>query len=284
MSYGTSTTIIYYIDESFDSNKYCLVGLGLKGSTWLEAFELVKDFRTRLKLSDEIYLRKEIHARELVSGRGKLGNRSIMKWRRTRIFAEMLQLVASLPDVHMFNICLDVRGRSDPQMDTWDRLLNRINRTCEESARIENARRRNYLSKIQGVISGTDYDDIERRLIPYSCNALLIADKCRDQEIMRLRRKVGVFNHVPSQYGTWSTGPTKNIPLRHLIEDALFQDSAHSYLIQLADCAAFALLKRETVATDNVKKYKLDAMWDAYLASISVRAASRSDSNGIVRR
>jgi hypothetical protein len=139
MSQGSSSTWIYYIDESYDSSMFCLSALGLKVSTWRVAFDAVKEYRKRLKDSDGVLLRAEIHARDLCRGRGALGPKTVGKWRRSRIFYELLQLTASLPDAHLFNVCLDTAGRKDPQLDAWDRLLNRINRMCEERNRRENA-------------------------------------------------------------------------------------------------------------------------------------------------
>ena len=47
------------------------------------------------------------------------------------------QLVASLPDLMVINVCLEVAGRKNPQLDAWDRLLNRIERMLLEVERRE---------------------------------------------------------------------------------------------------------------------------------------------------
>ncbi len=70
----------------------------------------------------------------------------------------------------------------------------------------------------------------------------------------------------------------------HLIEDVLFRDSAHSYLIQLVDCIAFALLKRETAPTPQVKKYNLHKAFDMHLSGVCLTQASSGDPLGIVRK
>ncbi len=57
----------------------------------------------------------------------------IGKHARSLIFRDLLALVAELPEVTVFNVCLEVRGRKDPQLDAWNRLLNRIDRTLVES-------------------------------------------------------------------------------------------------------------------------------------------------------
>ena len=201
-----------------------------------------------------------------------------------RIFFELLQVVAALPDAHLVNVCLDRQGRSDPQLDAWDRLLNRLNRLAEGRNRQENSFRRSLLAEARGVVKNTTYDALERRLVPYSAQALLVADQGHEQEIIRLRRKLSIVNYIPSRFGSWGSSNAKNIPLTHLVEDALFRDSAHSYFIQLADCVAFALLKRETTSTPQVKKYNLHKAFDTHLAGICVTQASYGDSLGIVRK
>lgn len=284
MSVGSSTTWLYYVDESYDSEKFCLSALSLKSSTWRHAFDQIKEFRRELKASDDVLLRTEFHARELVRGRGALGPSVITKWRRSRIFYELLELAASLPDTRLFNICLDIRGRRDPQLDAWDRLLNRLNRTCEEVIRKENAYRRTLVSELPEEMSTKSREDIEARLNPYNARAIIIADRCRELEIVKLRRKLSIVNFIPSQYGSWGGDTTRNIPLTHFVEDVLFLDSAHSYLIQLVDCIAFSLLKRETVPTSQIKKYGIHKAFDKCLRGICVKAASPRDPDGIVRK
>ena len=284
MSDGASSTRIYYIDESYDSSKYCLIALGLTAATWRAAFEAVKQYRASLKQSDGVLFRTEIHARDLTTGRGTLGPLTVGKWRRSRIFFELLQVTAALPDVHLLNVCLDRAGRADPQFDAWDRLLNRLNRLAEGRNRQENAVRRKLLAEVKQGVKPSTYAGLERRLIPYSAHALFMADQGHEQEIVRLRRKLSVFNMIPSKFGSWGDAASKNVPLTHLVEDALFRDSAHSYFIQLADCVAFALLKRETAPTPHVLRYNLHKAFDTHLAAICMRQASAGDPLGIVRK
>ncbi len=284
MSDGTASTWIYYVDESYDSSKFCLSALGLKVGTWRSAFDAVKEYRRGLKESDGVLMSSEIHARDLTRGRGSLGPDVVGKWRRSRIFYELLQVVAALPDAHLVNVCLDTAGRSDPQLDAWDRLLNRLNRLAEERNRQENALRRRLLAEAKAAIKPASFTELERRMVPYSAHALLIADQGHEEEIIRLRRKLSVMNYIPSRFGSWGTSSSKNIPLTHFVEDALFRDSAHSYFIQLVDCVAFALLKRETLPTPQAKKYNLQKAFDTHLSGLCIKKASRADPLGIVRK
>lgn len=93
-------------------------------------------------------MRKEIHAQEFVSGRGRISAQILAKYERTRIFEGLLHLVASLPNVMVINICLETSGRKNPQLDAWDRLLNRIERTLVEIERRELRLRKHLLTNL----------------------------------------------------------------------------------------------------------------------------------------
>jgi hypothetical protein len=291
MTRGSDSTWIYYVDESHDDEKFCLTAWGLRINQWRNAYEAVKRFRTELRASDGIRTNVEIHARDLVSGRGNLawekdGTRiPIGRRRRAQVYAEFLKLIASLPSVHIVNICLDVKGRKDPELDAWDRLFNRLNRTAEARNRQEDKIRDALLRRVQGHLLDKDFDRLGERLAPYGAHVLLIADEGRQGDIARMRRKMAVVNFVPSRFGDWGNGEkAKNIPLAHFVEDALFRDSNRSLFIQLADCAAFALLKRETKPTPNVRKHGIEKLWDLHLREVSFRRAAYTDPDGIVRR
>ena len=114
---------------------------------------------------------------------------------------------------------------------------------------------------------------------------MIFADKGRELEITRAVRKMAIFNPIPSAVGTWDDGEAvRNIPVERLIEDPVFKDSHQSYFIQLADCVAFALLKREVPPTHHVRKYGIDRLFDKNVTGVCFKQASRDDPFGIVRR
>ena len=113
-----------YVDESYDSAKFCLSALAIKDRLWRNCLNEIRSHRVELKRSYGVLLRKEIHARDLVAGRGKLGPQDIGKWQRSRIFYDLLQLAGSLPETSLFNVCLDIRGRRDVQLTAWFAWLN----------------------------------------------------------------------------------------------------------------------------------------------------------------
>lgn len=275
----------FYVDESFDSEKFCLSAIGIKHTHWHDCFRTVQEHRRNLKADHGIYLRKEIHARDFVAGRGQISPTIIGKHTRVRLYLGLLNLVAQLPEVMIVNVCLDAKGRRDPQLDAWDRLLNRIERTMLEFESRELPKRKSLVAAaLKPDVKEPDQLAIERRLLSYAPRAMIFADKCRESEITRAFRKMTVFNPIPSKHGNWTVGRTKNIPLERIIEDPVFKDSARSYFVQLADCVAFGLLKRETLPTPNIKKYGVDSFFESALSGVCFRPASPAAPLGIVRK
>lgn len=275
---------IIYVDESYDSTKFCLSALAIKHRLWRHCFNEIRSHRVALKRSHGLLLRKEIHARELVAGRGRLGPRDIGKWQRSRIFYGLLQLAGSLPETKLFNVCLENKGKRDVQLIAWDRLVNRIERTLVEYETREAIKRKALIQKISDNVSKDDCDEIERRLNVYAPRAVFVADEGHEYEITKALRKMQVFNPIPSAFGAWAGGTTTtNIKVERIIEDPFFKESHRSYFLQLVDCIAFSLLKREVTPTSNIKKHGINKMIDETLSQICYRPAAKKDPLGIVR-
>ncbi|WP_283745778.1 DUF3800 domain-containing protein [Sideroxydans sp. CL21] len=277
------TVRLFYVDESYDDNKFCLSAIGIRHGDWHECFSRLRQHRALLKQDFGIFLRKEIHAHEFVSGRGRVSEQLIGKYQRSRIFDQLLSSVAQLPNAMLINVCLDVKGRSDPQLDAWDRLTNRIERTMLEFEKREIPLRRDLVAKLPTAYA--ERHILELRLNSYRPRAVIFADEGRESEITKVMRKMSVFNPIPSQFGEWKAGKTtQNIPIERVIEDPIFKKSHQSFFLQLADCVAFALLKREVAATQNIKKYGIHKMFEHRLSGVCYRKASPKDQLGIVRK
>ena len=250
----------FYVDESYDTKKFCLSAISIRYIDWHESYTLVRDYRRDLRNRYGLYIRQEIHARDLVAGRGTVGNQIISRYDRAQIFRGLLDIVAKLPLVWIFNICLDVDKHPDVQLQAWDRLINRIERTMLE------ADRKWYKS-----------------LLIYRPRAMIFSDEGKEEQIIRAFRKMGVFNPIPSRYGRWSSGAAKNIPVKRIVEEPIFKKSHQSFLIQLADCVAFALLKKETPLVFSTSKYGVPTFFKKCLSSACFKPASPGDPLGIVR-
>jgi len=273
----------FYVDESYNQEKFCLSAIAVRHNRWRECFNRVHQHRRLLKKDRGIFIRKEIHAHELVAGRGRIADRVIGKHARSRIFHGLLRLVSEMPDVLLFNVCLEVVGRRDPQLDAWDRLLNRIERTLRAAEQKELRKCKELLASLPPNATAPG-DALQVRLLHYAPRAMIFADEGRELEITRVCRKMAVFNPVPSQFGGWSGRATRNIPLERIIEDPVFKPSHHSFFIQLADCVSFALLKRETAPTPNIERYGIHKFFDQCLSSVCFKPASPRDPHGIVRK
>jgi hypothetical protein len=282
----------FYVDESYDNECFCLSAISIRHSDWDRCFELVRAHRKSLKQRYGIYIRKEVHARDFVAGRGKIADRIITKFERVQIFKSLLTLVAELPGVQLFNVCLPQRGERDITMKAWDRLTNRIERTMREMESQELPRREQYSGTLQALsealpddVSAQFSSEISKRLNIYRARAFILADEGREHEITSALRRMRIHNPIPSRYGEWQPGVhTTNIPTQHIIEDPVFKPSHRSYFIQLADCVAFALLKRETVLTERVRKYGIQNAFVEILARACFSKASKNDPRGIVRK
>ncbi len=235
---------LVYIDDSADEHLRIFSALAVPAEQWQRALTLVREFRRNLLRTDGIFVYKEFHAWKFISGRGRIASRVVPKGRRCCIFRDTLQLMASLPDTKLFNVV----SRPKEDKRAFERLLNRINRTMQS----------------------------------WDSRAILICDEGKEVAYTRLVRRMRVYNPIPSRFGAWPEGAmARNIPIDHIIEDPFFKKSQKSYFIQLADFAAYALLRREGL-TPYTTKY---AIHDAFnvLSEILALQASATDPEGIIR-
>jgi hypothetical protein len=249
----------FYIDESSNTGSargkpaiFILSALKIPAEQWNESFQEVLEFRRKIKALYGVYIRKELHARELVKGEGRIAppNIVVTKHQRSIIFFQALRTLAALPEASLINVCLEKKGRINPVQDAYERLFNRIQANLRAS--------RKY--------------------------GICIFDKGKERPIAKLLRKMRVFNLIPSRFGAWRGGDrVRHIATDRILEDPFFKDSADSFFIQMVDMAAFALLKRELPPTPHVARYNLDRGF-RIIAPILCREASREDPEGIVRR
>jgi hypothetical protein len=237
---------LIYLDDSGDADVYGFSALAVPVRCFRPTLLQIKEFRRALQRSDGIFVNREFHAVDFVSGRGKIGRRVVPKGRRCQIFRETIQFVTGLPGVRLFNAF----GRRDQKLQLLERLINRINRTMRA----------------------------------WGSHGILFFDEGEERAYTKLVRKMGVYNPIKSAYGCWPDGAEyRNIPIEHVVEDPSFRRSKQSYFIQIADFCGYALLQKER-PTQNPKRqrYGLHEVF-AMLAPICVTEAFRNDPLGIVR-
>jgi hypothetical protein len=223
---------------------YVISGVIISESKWNDVFNKLKSCRRYLRESDGIYIFKEFHACELVAGRGKISPNTITKYRRCRIYNEFLKLISIL-DLKIIN------GISTPKKQDWlfERVINRLNKFVEGK----------------------------------NTYAILICDEGKEIEYTKKLRKMRVQNLIPSAHGYWpqTRKSYRNLPISNIIEDPVFKDSKKSYFIQMADCVAFSLLRKEH-PTQKALKYGFNNSFDL-LKPVLLLKACKKDDNGIVR-
>jgi len=106
--------------------------------------------------------------------------------------------------------------------------------------------------------------------------AILITDRTHDDHLRKIMREMRAYNPIAKKYG----GGAFNILVRRLLDDPVPRNSSHSYLIQLADLAAYALARRD-LPRDKLKPYKFETYFDI-LDPVLLKSASNSDPQGVV--
>src|SRR5580658_5880357 len=112
---------IFYMDDSDEGGLHTFCAFGVPASAWRETFAAIKEWRARLKATDGIRLRKELHGTDFVAGRGRLGTQTVFKGRRCEIFRDALNTMASFPQLMLFAVA------HRNQEWAYERLMNRIN-------------------------------------------------------------------------------------------------------------------------------------------------------------
>jgi hypothetical protein len=252
--------------------------MAIRHSVWDECFRMIRDHRRELREKHGLFMTKEIHAREFVAGRGRVSDRIIGKYQRSQIFLGLLQLVARLPEVQLINVCLEKCNHKDPEMDAWNRLVNRVERTMKEFDDREVRDRERTLAALKGRATDRELRFVSARLRNYRSRAYIISDEGKQDQITKALRKMRVWNPTPSMYGAWPSGDrTRNITTSRIIEDPTFKPSDRSYFIQLVDCVAYALLKQEVEPTEHIKKYKINEMFGSTLSRVLFLPACKLD-------
>jgi hypothetical protein len=231
-----------YIDDSGDGTVACFSALIVPTDQWRSSLNCLLDVRRIMNHTDKIRMKSEMHATDWLGGKGAIAPHPVSKERRARLFDYFLAGIALLPGAQLINAV--VPDNEDER--GFEYLLNRIQTNMRYAGS-------------QAVIfcdEGKSYDSI--------------------------RRKIGVFNYIPSKLGSWEGGvSSKNLPADRILEDIVYRDSARSIFIQAADACAYALLRRERPIAS---KSALGLHESFYiLERIMVKQAFAKDPYGIIR-
>ena len=249
---------LYYIDESEGPRYYVRTALGVDAERWNALHQRVLDWRLELQDRYAVPTDRELHACDLLAGRGKLARQDSADHRLTpeqgvEIFIGGLRVIEdtarTIGGVEVLNVCLrkpDVRGYERVSLD---RLLNRINTAVASANR----------------------------------HAFLIFDEGREEMVTRLYSRLRSRNPVPSKYEVWEDGErTRDIPIENVIGGPAFRSSHADCLLQMADLIAHALLKQEEEPSPRVERQGISRAFGILDRALN-RRASRRDPQGVVR-
>ena len=250
---------IYYIDESEGPRYYVRSALGVNAERWNGLHGRIQDWRTALAGDYSVPTSRELHACDLLAGRGKLARidntgRRLTPEQGAEIFMDGLRIIENaartIGGIEVVNVCLrkaDVKGYEQVSLN---RLLNRINTS---------------------VAADGHY-------------AHLIFDEGGERMIRRLYGRLRRRNPVPSRYDVWEDGQaTKDIPIERIIGGPSFRSSQDDDLLQMADLIAHALLKQEEEPSRRVTELGIHLAFGILDHALN-RSASRRDPQGVVRR
>ena len=250
---------LYYIDESEGPACYVRSALGVDAERWNDLFADIQEWRRELRESYGIPPDRELHACDLLAGRGMLArdggaSERLTAGRGAEVFMDGLRRIeraaVSIGGVEVINVCLRKADVKAYEKVSLDRILNRVNSSVREACR----------------------------------HAFLIFDEGKEQMITRAYRRLRIFNPVPSRYERWEEGErTRNIPVENVIGGPAFRSSDADYLLQMADLIAHALLKQEEEPVPRVEGMGIHQAFSILDRALN-RKASKRDLQGIVRR
>ncbi len=250
---------LYYIDESEGPTCYVRSALGVDAERWNDLFADIQEWRRELQRRYGIPPNRELHACDLLAGRGMLAlnggtNERLAPSQGAEVFRDGLRRIEAaairMGGIEAINVCLRKPDVKAHEQVSLDRLLNRINASVKAAGR----------------------------------HAFLIFDEGKERMITRAYRRLRIFNPVPSRYDRWEEGErTRNIPVENVIGGPAFRSSDSDHLLQMADLVAHALLKQEENPVPRVEAHGIREAF-AILDRALNRKASLRDSQGVVRR
>lgn len=254
---------LMYVDESGDSGLlqngsptryYALSGVVLHELRWRPCLDELVAFRRRLRERPGLKLREEFHASAFINEPGELVR--IKRFERLNMIRQLALQLAAMPDICIINVLVDKQGKP-AEYDVFSSAWKALNQRFENTISHHN---------FPGPRNADD-------------RGMIICDHTEAVKLMRLLRQMRKFNPVPHRADIGMG--YRDMPLRYVIEDPSHRDSAHSYLIQAADLAAFLLYQREAPSAYVRKKGARN--WFGLLRPVLCRHAAPSDVDGVVR-
>lgn len=247
-----------YVDESGDTGRkmgstryFCLSGLVVHEANWRDLVNKLIAHKRVLKQNYGLPVRSELHASVFMNS----AVYALKKHERLAILRNTLDEVAKIPFISITNVIVDKQGKPtgyDVLQAAWGTLFQRFENTLG-----------------YGNFPGNHKKDF----------GMVITDAVAGKSLMRLMRKMAVYNPIPNNP---NHGPgTRNMPIVKIIEDPSGRDSAESLPIQICDSVAY-FLKQSVDPSTYIRKKSADNYFSR-LAPVLNIYASRRDKLGVVR-
>lgn len=259
---------VFYLDESGSADLFVLTSVtipllrpaedGRWRFVWDDYLGLYRTFRTDLRNTHRVPVRKELHAAKLVSGRGaylpngqRLGPNAgagVFRWILAR-------LDRFLPPSSVMTI------------------------TAKPTSSLYGA------TRLEACLHAL-FQRMERACKANDTNAMTFFDQGHGENLA-IYRKARVNLPTGSMLGGWPLGSTRNLPMEHFFKDANFKDSKHSLFIQAADLIAYAAMLRVKGELGLLTSWQAAAgLGNAYdeipMGVLNLRASGK-DPKGMVR-
>ncbi len=247
---------LYYCVEAEGRRHHVRTALGVDARAWNRLHRRVREWRRRLEQRYGISADGELRTSDLLTTAITTGHSCACACHGqpspshgTEVVAQGLRIVEDFAvetgGVQAVNVCLDKDDVPAYRQVALDRLYNRVNATA--------ALERGY--------------------------AFLIFGREPDDMAVRTYERLRNHNPVPVRVGACGDGRhTRNLPIDRIIGGPAFRSPDADCLLQVAGMVARALLWREEPADG------ADSGAFAILDRALNRRASRSDSQGVVRR
>ena len=246
-----------YVDESGDpgmvnspGDHFVLSGIVMHERVWRDFVLNLVDFRRTLKAAYGLPIRTEIHSAEYI----RKNVHGIQKFKRLAILRNCLDELAKRNDILITNVVVEKVGKA-PDFDVfefaWKTLFQRFENTLK-----------------YGNFPGAFRQDL----------GMVFTDATAGNKLLRLVRRMSVFNPVPNQ--SWMGLGFRNLPIVKIIEDPHGKDSRDSLIIQMADVCAY-FLHQKFKPNGYIKKQGASRYFDRLKPVLNLRA-SGSDPLGVV--
>jgi hypothetical protein len=250
---------LMYADESGDpgllhspTHYFVVSGIIIHVMQWHNCLSKLISFRQQLRENYGLRLREEFHASAFINSPGELVR--IKRNDRLAMIRAFADFLSQLKEVYILNVVVDkstYEGYDVFEM-AWNALIQRFEHILERDSF-------NFHGHVadRGIIICDHTDD--KKLV----------------ELSRARRR----DRFEMQRNSLETEDCEN-PLYSIIEDPFLKDSAHSFFIQAADCAAFLLY--QYFQPNNYMKKKSGYNYFRKLEPVLYREAGGNDPMGIL--